>query len=235
MKTKDEVIETAMKDFSGKLFPYLQNWMHSRLSGIWSNGYQNGLKEGSDGLSEDFQKAVNEAYQTGFVDGKMDVKNKLEIIDEIKEGEYFKGYNAGLLDAWDVAKTLRHPSYSGIFEDEREEIYGYKNSDDVLTNLSALEALKMLREHFDKKHKQKERNREKNRLDNQNLRVGDFVIDGAGNRCLITNIDTHIHVLYENGKTHKWKMSYRFVKDGSTDALENVFESGVWKHDGRDK
>ena len=41
--------------------------------------------------------------------------------------------------------------------------------------------------------------------------VGDRVKDCSGRECKITNTDTHVHVLYNDGKTHKWKKSDEFV------------------------
>ena len=48
----------------------------------------------------------------------------------------------------------------------------------------------------------------------QKLRVGDYVKDCSNNLCVITNIDTSIHVVYPNGKTHKWKKNSRFTRLG---------------------
>lgn len=48
------------------------------------------------------------------------------------------------------------------------------------------------------------------------LHVGDEVIDGSGNVCVITNIDTSIHVIYnKNHKTHKWGKNTKFKKTGN--------------------
>lgn len=44
--------------------------------------------------------------------------------------------------------------------------------------------------------------------------IGDYVEDSAGNLCVITNIDSSIHVVYPNGKTHKWKKGAKFTKLG---------------------
>ena len=36
------------------------------------------------------------------------------------------------------------------------------------------------------------------------LEVGDICYDTIGNKCIVTNIDKSIHVLYPNGKTHRF-------------------------------
>ena len=272
MQSEKEILTKAMSDFRGKI-PSVENWLKSRLQGIWKNGYRNG-------------------YEQGVEVGKADVQNKLEVIDEIKQGEYNRGYNEGLTatmsndtaikylhmcgwlpehdreiseaeyqrgyvaarslpffspeqmeairkneeaayqkgceagmlmqhpdekeaydrgfecglsTAWDVARKLRHPSYSGVFQEERKEIFGYENADDVLTNLSAAEALLAVHEYGKRKAE-----KESGKPEKSDLKVGDCVLDGSGNFCTITQIGTHIHVIYPSGKTHKWSKGAKF-------------------------
>lgn len=40
---------------------------------------------------------------------------------------------------------------------------------------------------------------------------GDTVKDPSGRECIVTNTDTHIHVMYDDGKTHKWSKAERFT------------------------
>lgn len=56
------------------------------------------------------------------------------------------------------------------------------------------------------------------------IEVGDIVEDCTGNRCTVTNTDTHIHVVYENGKTHKWDKDAVFLKVGKAKMMEIVEE-----------
>lgn len=47
------------------------------------------------------------------------------------------------------------------------------------------------------------------------IKVGDLVIDPNGKECVITNMETHIHVIYpESGKTHKWSRDTKFKPTG---------------------
>ena len=272
MQSEQEVTSKPIDDFR-KEIPSIENWLRSRGKGIWRNGYQHG-------------------YEQGVEIGKADVQNKLEVIDEIKQGEYNRGYNeclaatmcddtaikylhlsgwlpehdriiteasfrkgrdyerenpffseeaskilhdreeeaynkgfnagqlvprpvddenynlgfkAGMDTAWDVARKLRHPSYSGVFQEERKEIFGYENADDVLTNLSAAEALLAVHEYGKRKAE-----KESGKPEKPDLKVGDCVLDGSGNFCTITQIGTHIHVMYPSGKTHKWSKGAKF-------------------------
>ena len=231
MKTKDELINDAMKDLTGKLFPHLENWMRSRLDGVWNNGFSHGWNDAKEFFK--IKEGENEkAYQTGFVDGQMDVRNKLEVVEEIKKGEYHKGYQDGQKAAWDVARRLYYFWFDVVFQDANrfadELQVDAKPGDSVFIKLfeqfTPDEVVQKLKA-YAKKAKTPQINK------GPKWKVGDCVIDCSGNRCLITNIDTHIHVLYENGKTHKWKKSDRFIKDGSTHVLNYVFDSEVWKHE----
>ena len=185
MQSEQEVTSKPIDDFR-KEIPRIENWLRSCGKGIWRNGYQHG-------------------YEQGVEVGKADVQNKLEVIDEIKQGEYNRGFEVGLYTAWDVARKLRHPSYSGVFQDERKEIFGYENADDVLTNLSAAEALLAVHEYGKRKAE-----KESGKPEKSDLKVGDCVLDGSGNFCTITQIGTHIHVIYPSGKTHKWSKGAKF-------------------------
>lgn len=47
------------------------------------------------------------------------------------------------------------------------------------------------------------------------IEVGDVVLDKSGNECVVTNADTHIHVIYpRNGKTMKWDKRAKFEQTG---------------------
>ena len=47
------------------------------------------------------------------------------------------------------------------------------------------------------------------------IEVGDVVLDKSGNECVVTNADTHIHVIYpQNGKTKKWDKRAEFKQTG---------------------
>lgn len=151
---------------------------------------------------EAIKKREEAAYQKGYEAGMM-----MQHPDE-KEA-YDRGFEVGLSTAWDVARKLRHPSYSGVFQEERKEIFGYENADDVLTNLSAAEALLAVHEYGKRKAE-----KESGKPEKSDLKVGDCVLDGSGNFCTITQIGTHIHVMYPSGKTHKWSKDAKFVYVG---------------------
>lgn len=94
-----------------------------------------------------------EILHTGFTTFPVDTEEKaLEYLKEsletlkmlqpnqdvTKECDYVKG----LHDAWNIAKLLRHPSYPGaLYDKEKEKIFGFRESDQILTHVDPVEAL----------------------------------------------------------------------------------------------
>lgn len=51
--------------------------------------------------------------------------------------------------------------------------------------------------------------------EDEELEVGDVVIDPNGNECVITNMENLIHVIYpNNGKTRRWGKDTKFESTG---------------------
>ena len=90
---------------------------HGEMDGVWKNGYFHGVE-----------------------DGKEDVKNKLEVIDEIKLGEYFKGYHDGLKEAWDAARRIRE-----MLNTDWINVFGPQTCDPI-DDLTAEDAIIKLKE-----------------------------------------------------------------------------------------
>ena len=149
---------------------------HGEMDGVWKNGYFHGVE-----------------------DGKEDVKNKLEVIDEIKLGEYFKGYHDGLKEAWDAARRIRE-----MLNTDWINVFGPQTCDPI-DDLTAEDAIIKLKEWDDRAAAPSK---------TVALCAGMEVIDRSGNRCVILNTEKAIHVLYPNGKTHKWKKSDRLEPTG---------------------
>ena len=224
MKSKDKVMNDAMSDFDGQI-PSVRLSMKSRFNGVWENGYCHG-------------------FARGVKVGNADVQNKLDVIEEIKQGEFNRGYNEGLTATMSDDTAIKYLHMSGWLPDHDREIGTaaykrgyiagvehekqnpfftaeqtedikkleeaayrkcYENADDVLTNLSAAEALFAVHEYGKRKAE-----KESGKPEKPDLKVGDCVLDGSGNFCTITQIGTHIHVMYPSGKTHKWSKGAKF-------------------------
>ena len=90
--------------------------------------------------------------------------------------------------------------YLDMAVEDQRKVFGYNS---MYTNIEAWTP----EEFVQKINKYKE-------VYEQKLKVGDYVKDCTNNLCVITNIGTYIHVIYPNGKTHKWKKNTRFTKVG---------------------
>ena len=284
MKSKKEVLDTALSDFSDKM-PSVRNWMKSRFDGVWENGYLHG-------------------YQQGFECGKADVQNKLDVIEEIKQGEFNRGFKAGqcaeeieqlkkdeFTRGWDAGhergieegsvikiKALEEREQSGYMKgyaqghEEAKTQLTQKDAQDAAIELlqangwmidhdkqmmdmgleAAWEAVKQIESlpedggltneeiadvfdqyvdsfhlyrNFDVHEAIRRLNAFKARRFNKaadaaDLQVGDAVYDSSGNLCIISNIGSHIHVIYTNGKTHKWNKRSKFVKAGRCSVID---------------
>lgn len=202
----NECLAATMCDDTSIKYLHLSGWLpeHDRI--ITEASFRKGrdYERENPFFSEEASKILHdreeEAYNKGFNAGQL-------VPRPVGDENYDLGFKAGMDTAWDVARKLRHPSYSGVFQEERKEIFGYENADDVLTNLSAAEALLAVHEYGKRKAE-----KESGKPEKSDLKVGDCVLDGSGNFCTITQIGTHIHVLYPNGKTHKWSKGTRFRK-----------------------
>ena len=132
-----------------------------------------------------------EILHTGFTTFPVDTEEKaLEYLKEsletlkmlqpkqdvTKECDYVKG----LHDAWNIAKLLRHPSYPGaLYDKEKEKIFGFRESDQILTHVDPVEAL----ERFNKF-----------KAENASINPGDEVIytdptEGHTKRYVITCVE----------------------------------------------
>lgn len=133
----------------------------------------------------------------------MRANHRLEL-EAIKKREFTGGLNT----AWANARKLTHPSNGGLFPDQKKMIFGSEDSDTILHKFTATEVNDMLTAAYAKMNEQEE----PQKPSQSELSVGECVFDPSGNLCVITQIGTHIHVIYPSGKTHKWSNSTRFRK-----------------------
>lgn len=146
-------------------------------------------------MHEEIDNLVRKAYNEGFVDGK-------NAVDALKGCSWEKG----VTDAWEcMCNTLNMMGKDkAIKADERAVMramaHTFETSDPIGFTKSYVDV----------------RNIEEGEEDEEDeLEVGDLVIDPSGNECIVTNIDTHIHVIYTDTlKTHKWKLDTEFKPTG---------------------
>lgn len=117
------------------------------------------------------RQAYNSGYDMGFHDGEIAGYNKTDIWQD--------GYYKGLEEAWECAKKLTHPSYGGFYDDEQEKIFGfgYRNSDEVLTNFTAYEAIEKIRAYESKLNEP-----------DKEIKVGDEIVYETGAKSVVSRI-----------------------------------------------
>lgn len=141
------------------------------------------------------RKAYEEGKKVGYKIGKNDV-------DEAGiRGE-------GVRAAWDALNDLIDKEY-GIGEDEDGKPIGYEIEHPAEFVALIIDTLKTCP--FEIMGNCEE---EEEEPPERAIEMGDVVLDPSGNKCTVTNADTHIHVIYENGKTHKWKKTEKFTRIG---------------------
>lgn len=102
------------------------------------------IKEVMGSIENRIRHIYNCGYQQGYEDGKKAVNEQTE---KITYADIDEAYQRGLEDAWKCARKLRHPRYGGYYDHEQLDIFGYENSDDVLTNFTADQAMQKIKDY----------------------------------------------------------------------------------------
>lgn len=124
------------------------------------------------------------------------------------------GYAKGLKDAWDVIRFIADETDGEVYDVFGLTEVEWDTWDDLIREYEAEEIcepiLKYLAEHSEQAGK---------------IEIGDIVCDENGLWGVVTNTDTHYHILYSNGKTWKAPKSYPFKKTGRKGKaiIENQF------------
>ena len=154
-------------------------------------------------MHEEIDNLVRKAYDEGFRHG-------MNSVDALKGCSWEKG----VTDAWEcVCNTLNMMGKDkSIKADDRAVMramaHTFETSDPIGFTKSYVDVRNIEEDEEDVDY-------EFNYSEEDELEVGDLVTDPSGNECIITNIDTHIHVIYtDNLKTHKWKLDTEFKPTG---------------------
>ena len=137
---------------------------------------------------ESHYEVTADAYQRGYENGFVAGHLKAE-----KSGQSFyeDGYQRGLNDAWDSARTLWNTP-------NRKEIFGHTTFSTVLTTLTAQETIEKIRQYEQEK---------------EEIQVGDEVNAPFG-KAIVVNIDSvaeKIRLVYADGHG-----GFEFFKDAPT-------------------
>ena len=165
----------------------------------YDNGFTAGQYDAKEQLDKEYQRGHAEGYRKCLLENNFDspcvsCNHPEESMPEI----YQRGYENGTEHAWELAREILSTE-DGILG----EMFNMWSGVLVIKSKTYQEVKKRIEECEGEEEKHTE------------LKVGDCVYDKSGNKCVVTNVDTHIHVIYGNGKTHKWKKSDYFQKFGS--------------------
>ena len=151
-------------------------------------------------MTEAKESAREYAVQTfdTFLNGSKQRGKLNNVVKQISDHAYGKGYDEGLNDAWECAKKLiLLKEDGGVPTVKFEKTFG-TNEYQIFKTMSAAEALKKMKECEEE----------------SDIKIGDEVIDPNGLKAVVTNTDTHYHLLYESGKTWKAPKSLELEKTG---------------------
>lgn len=140
-------------------------------------------------LHRTIDDCVDKIYTCGLSEGKMEA---------FKEKES-KARCEGVMDAWTAIQYLLKEA----LEENTVTQFLHTLACDCPFDLIAEVKQKRAEEEAEKEVEEEEIYIPKN---------FECVEDPSGHKCLVTNTDTHIHVLYPNGKTHKWDKVKGFKK-----------------------
>ena len=158
-------------------------------------------------MHEEISNIVRKAYLEGYAKG----------CEECKDTVNNCSWEKGVMDAWEAIIDITMGIADSIVSIDGEPFDSDKK---CLTALAKVLASKD--SVHDTRWYVEERNRGLYEEDEVYIpEVGDIVLDPSGNNCVVTNTDTHIHVLYmDNGKTHKWSKDTEFTK--ATDEIKVI-------------
>lgn len=133
----------------------------------------------------------NCGYETGSKEAKMDW--------------FERGHNRGADDAWKLITDV-----AGMAPELRHSIFGIEEIEIIINDMTYGEVAARTADYYNHLAElQKLKATEP-------IKAGDYIIDESGRPGLVTNADTAIHVMYDDGKTHKWSKSSALRKTGES-------------------
>lgn len=113
---------------------------HIRFDGRYGMKDYNNLSKVSISMGEDIFSIMKDAYDVGYDDA----------MEEAKQKKFWdQGYNAGLKDAWELARDVIRAVKSGISYVSRDNVR-YTVADDVILNISVDDILEVYKRYNQK-------------------------------------------------------------------------------------
>ena len=156
------------------------------------------------GINDQLNALERKAYQAGYEDGQKEVRAEAKELTEDRKAE-LRGEGVCMLADSILSIYEIECRKAKLYTHDYRAIAAYEVFRE-LQDLCPIEFIDKVDEIWEKEQAKAE---EKSKP--YEPKVGDTVLDKSGNECKVMNTDTHVHVLYPNGKTHKWDKSDRFT------------------------
>ena len=143
MKTRDEIVATAMMDWNTKRKSD-DNWLKSRIEGAWNSGYANAEAE--------YKEKIAEAYDKGVKNGaELVAMHGLDATNRELEDSFRKGADMGAQRIWDALSEFICMTWNerhAVLKDLDSEGFAATASlDSMFRTYNAKEFITLFREH----------------------------------------------------------------------------------------
>lgn len=199
MKTKEEVIDGFLQRHCALLMDAnmpAYNAIRSQLDGIWQNGYMAGINCSEQSVEIAKHKWYEEGYNKGYEEGQNRISHKpvinelFEVAADKKKAIEDEAYQRGLDDSWEAARKMVCMNQSECLEcfgDGNGQGSSYYYLDGIY-KIEPQEAIDKIKAWEEKKKADEE------------IRVGDEVVDQYGTTSTVTQIlNNYVYGIRRNG------------------------------------
>lgn len=127
---------------------------------------------------------------------------------ESQDDHFKKGLCQGIKRAWELLEDI-----ASMDPDLRHKIFGTEEVEVIIKDMTYDEAYARASDYYIHLSEMQKLER------SAPIKAGDYVIDESGRPGIVTNADTAIHILYDDGKTHKWNKNARIKRTGASGIL----------------
>lgn len=149
------------------------------------------------GIEKNMRSEIENLVRKAYEEGKADAEKVARAMDKCS-------WEQGVKDAWEtIIDVFTLLGNDGVLKANDRVVI--RAMADILKTYDYIDAT---RRYVDAKNLEEDK-------EEYVPKEGDVVLDPIGNECIITNIESHIHVIYiKNRKTHKWELDTEFKPTG---------------------
>lgn len=152
MKDKQEIIDAVLADFDNRIYKMRNQLLHN-IERAWKSGQDTGYSEHAEDWKNNHElidELKNQEYNRGYIDGRANgVKDKTTAED--------RAYRTGMHEPWNAArKIVLSYTYGGAPLNEMRELFELDKVEDLLKQLSPWVAISKLSEYEERKKKEED-------------------------------------------------------------------------------